>query len=88
VGVIIKFLPFIGLLYLNNKSPKPLVYAGLYCGVYFLFGLMTGYTIQNLILPVLIIYVLLTVYYYLLTVFSDSILYWIILVGGIAIILI
>ena len=83
--MIVKILLLLGLLQLLRVTGKPIYCSGIYAGFILIFGLFLGNPLLNVLLFAAIGFVLSTIYFYLLHMFSDSWFYWLILIEGLSI---
>jgi hypothetical protein len=83
--MIVKILLLLGLLQLLRVTGKPIYCSGIYAGFILIFGLFLGNPFLNVLLFAAIGFVLSTIYFYLLHMFSDSWFYWLILIVGLLI---
>jgi hypothetical protein len=83
--MIVKILLLLGLLQLLRVTGKPIYCSGIYAGFILIFGLFLGNPFLNVLLFAAIGFVLSTIYFYLLHMFSDSWFYWLILIVGLSI---
>jgi hypothetical protein len=83
--MIVKILLLLGLLQLLRVTGKPIYCSGIYAGFILIFGLFLGSPFLNVLLFAAIGFVLSTIYFYLLHMFSDSWFYWLILIVGLSI---
>ena len=80
----IKIIMLVGLIRLLIATHKPLLCAGLYTGVVFLFALLFGNPFVAVLFGTIIAFGLSLLYFWLLERFYDSgIIWWIIMLGGI-----
>ena len=84
-GLMLNILVLIGLLKILSISENPYLCSGLYAVAYTSLALFFGAGFMNVLLYGVISFALATIYFYLLDRFQDGLLYWVILVGGLAI---
>ena len=65
-GLVVKFLLLLGLIRLLLVTDRPYLCAGIYTAVVLLFSILTGYSIGELLLTVIIVGALSTLYFWLL----------------------
>ena len=80
--MIVKIILLLGLLQLLRVTGKPFYCSGIYAGIIFIFGLLTGNPFIAVLFSIAIGFALSTVYFYLLHMFSESGFYWLILIVG------
>ncbi len=80
--MIAKILILIGLVKLLQVTNSPFLCSGIYVVVGLLLGLIFGIPFTNLIIPLVVGFVLASVYFWLLNQLESGILWWIILIGG------
>ena len=81
----IKIVILLGLLQLLRVTGKPILCSSIYAVLIFIFGLLFGGPFTDVLLFTAIGFILSTVYFYLLDMFSDSGFYWLILIVGLLI---
>ena len=81
----LKIIILLALLQLLRITGKPIVCSGIYAGLVFLMGFFMNNPLFDVLLFTAIGFVLSTVYFYLLHMFSESVFYWLILVVGLVI---
>ena len=81
----LKIIILLALLQLLRITGKPIVCSGIYAALVFLMGFFMNNPLFDVLLFTAIGFVLSTVYFYLLHMFSESVFYWLILVVGLVI---
>ena len=81
----LKIILLLALLQLLRITGKPIVCSGIYAGLILIMGFFMGNPFFDVLLSTAIGFVLSTVYFYLLHLFSESGFYWLILVVGLAV---
>jgi len=80
--MIFKIIFLIGLIQLLYKSDKPFLCSGIYAGLIFVLSILLGVGLMGTLITTVIGFVLASVYFWLLREFSDGLLHWVILIGG------
>ena len=81
----LKIILLVALVRLLVATDKPLLCSGIYTAVVLLFGLIAGAPILALLIGGIIAFALSSLYFWLLYRVGTGILFWVILVGGLAI---
>lgn len=85
--LILNIFILVALIKLLLSTDKPVLCAGIYAGLAFLFSLMT-FPLGVAVLAGAIRFVLAFIYFWLLSKFEGSGLWWLILIGGLLIVLV
>lgn len=80
--ILFKILILIGLLQLLYRTEKPFMCSGIYSGIIFFGSLLLGAGLTDTLVGTAIVFVLSSVYFWLLNEFKDGILHWGIMIGG------
>ena len=84
--MIIKIFMLVALIKLLMVMDKPMVCAGIYTGVRLLFALLFGNPFLPVLIGSVIVFGLSLLYFWLLSRFQDSGVFWIVLILGLAIV--
>jgi hypothetical protein len=83
--VILKIIVLVGLIRLLVATEKPILCSGIYTGIAFFFGLIMGNPFWSVLFSSAIGFALASLYFWLLDQIQDGALWWIVLIGGLAI---
>jgi len=83
--MIFKVIFLVALIQLLYKTDKPILCSGIYAGLIFIFSLVFGAGFLGAVITTAIGFVLASIYFWLLSEFSDGSLHWGILIGGLLI---
>lgn len=83
--MIVKILMLVGLIKLLLVTEKPMLCAGIYAGVAFLFSLLVGNPFLAVLIGSTIGFGLALLYFWLLNRFRDTGIFWVVLILGLVI---
>lgn len=83
--MILKLIFLFALVQLLYKTEKPFLCSGVYTGIVFFIGVMTGVGLVNMAIVAGILFTLASIYFWLLNEFKEGLAHWGIMLGGLVI---
>lgn len=83
--MILKLIFLFALVQLLYKTEKPFLCSGVYTGIVFFIGVMTGVGLVNMLIVAGILFTLASIYFWLLNEFKEGLVHWGIMLGGLVI---
>lgn len=81
----LKIIILLGLWRLLSVTGKPFICSGIYAGIVFIYSLAYGEAFIPVFISIIIVFLLASLYFWLLSYFNSGVLYWIVLFVGLLI---